>query len=108
MDLDRDLQKCLGLSAIVVALATSLSILTGAYVELSVGNANLSVNRKLEKAEVVLDKAENIVDELKQEPTVSQQKIRGLENELRQGKALADKTEMEIEEDLDRYVEPEM
>lgn len=83
-------------------------MLTGAIVEFSVGNANLSVSRKLEKAEIVYDKAETIVNELAQEPTVSKLKIRGLKSEIEEGKAIADDTELEIEEDLDHYVESEL
>lgn len=98
----------MGTSLVITSLAGGISMLTGAIVEFSVGNANLSVSRKLEKAEIVYDKAETIVNELAQEPTVSKLKIRGLKSEIEEGKAIADDTELEIEEDLDHYVESEL
>ena len=95
------LQNLLGLAAIIMSFGVSGSLLMGAVVNFNVAGANISINRKLQKAEEVIEKAENTVEQLETEPSVSPLKVKGLKAELREAKSIANRTEKEIEEYLE-------
>lgn len=100
------LQNCTGISIIVLSIGGTWALGAGAWVQVSVGKANISVSRKLQKVEQVARKVEDTVEDLKNEPSVSPLKVKGLEAELKDAEAIAVETEAEIEQDLENIANP--
>ena len=100
-----EFQLCLGVSSIIVSLCGGLAMLGGAFVDVSVGNANLSVNRQLQEVAEIKQKVDDTVNSLKSEPSVSPLKIEALEQELKAVDRQIDRNEKTTEEQLDRLRE---
>lgn len=101
-------QKCIGVSIVILSLAGSYSMATGAFVKINVAGTNISVNEKLQRVDKIARDLESSTEMLKQEPTVSPLKIKAIEAELKQVESDIERTEADIDRDLKQLTEPEL
>ena len=90
---------------VILSLAGSWSMVSGAIVKINVAGTNISVNEKLQRVERITQDLEESTQQLKLEPGVSSMKIRAIERELEAVNEEIDSTETELEQDLDELVE---
>ena len=101
-------QNCGGVSMVILSLAGSWSMVSGAIVKINVAGTNISVNEKLQRVERITQDLEESTQQLKLEPGVSPLKIEAIERELEAVNEEIDSTELQLSDDLDKLVEPEL
>lgn len=100
------LQNCLGISAIVVAIGSSWSMISGAMVKVSVAGTYFSVNEKLQVIEKVTDNLSQTAKQLKAEPGASHLKLQVLEQDLKLSGQQIEDTEAQINRNLEQLINP--
>jgi hypothetical protein len=98
------LQLCFGLSSIVLSFGCCWSLISGAWVKVSIAGANISVNQKLEKVEKIATDLTDTATQLKSEPSVSPLKLKAIEQELRQVESEINRAENKVEQELDELI----